>query len=130
MIDRRKPTCRRSGNDRRDYQRNQLTTEVSFLRSSCTSDLEPLSGVLCDVSPNGIRILTKVPLNIGESLLIEVYKDNKRLFNSTSKVIWQEQDGTESYSTGCELCALLSPKQEKVLNAILNRNRDNTKASL
>ncbi|MCH9655532.1 MAG: PilZ domain-containing protein [Gimesia sp.] len=121
MSDRRKSRSRRSGNERREYQRTKVTTEVSLLRSGSTSGNEPLNGILFDVSPNGIRILIDIPLSIGESLLVEVHNDGEHLFNSTAKVIWQEQDSSGKYSTGCELCVLLTEKQENILNEILNR---------
>jgi len=121
MTDRRKPKGRRSGNERREYQRIKVTTEVSLLRSGSTSGREPLNGILYDVSPNGIRMLIDIPLSVGESLLVEVHDNGEHLFNSTTKVIWQEQESSGKYSTGCELCVLLTKKQEKTLNEILNR---------
>ncbi|MCH9727203.1 MAG: hypothetical protein K0U86_20090 [Planctomycetes bacterium] len=60
MSDRRKSRSRRSGNERREYQRTKVTTEVSLLRSGSTSGNEPLNGILFDVSPNGIRILIDI----------------------------------------------------------------------
>ena len=120
MTDRRNPRGRRSGNERRGYQRIKVTTEVSLLRSGNASGREPLNGILYDVSPNGIRILIDTPLSVGESLLVEVHNNDEHLLNSTTKVIWQEQESSGKYSTGCELCVLLTEKQEKTLKEILN----------
>mgnify|MGYP003630052433 CR=1 FL=1 len=121
MTDRRRSTSRRSGDERRDYQRIKATTEVSLLQSGSDSSREPLNGMLSDVSSNGIRILVDIPLVIGESLLVEVHNAGKHLFNSTAKVIWQEQEPSGKYTTGCELRVLLTQKQEKTLSAFLDR---------
>ena len=120
MTDSRKSTSRRSGDERREYQRIKATTEVSLLRSGNGSSREPLNGMLYDVSLNGIRILVDIPLAIGESLLVEVHHAGEHLFNSTAKVIWQEQDSSGKFTTGCELCVLLTHKQEKTLKTFLD----------
>ncbi|MCA9015488.1 MAG: PilZ domain-containing protein [Planctomycetaceae bacterium] len=121
MTDRRQSTSRRSGNERRQYQRMKVETEVSLLRSGSSSGQAPINGTLYDVSSNGIRIYLDLPLLIGESLLVQVHNAGKHLFNSTAKVIWQELDHTGKYSTGCELCVLLTEKQEKTLNEFVVR---------
>lgn len=119
MTDRRRSTSRRSGNERRQFQRRKATTEVSLLRSGSSSNREPLSGLLYDISSDGIRILLEIPLSIGESLLVQVHNAGEHLFNTTAKVIWQEQEPTGKYTTGCELCVQLTQKQEKNLKAFL-----------
>tara|TARA_R110002095_G_scaffold195914_4_gene174654 strand:- start:1541 stop:1936 length:396 start_codon:yes stop_codon:yes gene_type:complete len=121
MTDRRRSTSRRSGDERREYKRTKATTEISLLRSGSVSSREPLNGMLSDVSLNGIRILVDIPLAVGESLLVEVHDAGKHLFNSTAKVIWHQQEPSGKYTTGCELCVLLTQKQEKTLNAFLDR---------
>lgn len=121
MTDRRSSTGRRSGNERRQYQRIKATTEVSLLRSGSTSGREPLNGILHDVSLDGIRILIDIPLSIGESLLVQVHNAGEHLFNTTAKVVWQEQEPTGKFTTGCELCVQLTQKQEKNLNAFVDR---------
>lgn len=118
MNDRRLSTNRRTGNERRQYGRIKATTEVNLMRSGNGSGNEPLKGTLYDVSLDGIRVLLDIPLSIGESLLVEVHNAGKHLFNSTAKVIWQKQEETGKYATGCELCVLLTQKQEKTLNEI------------
>lgn len=118
MNDRRQSTNRRSGNERRQYGRVKATTEVNLMRSGNVSGNEPIKGTLYDVSLDGIRVLLDTPLTIGESLLVEVQNAGKHLFNSTAKVIWQKQEETGKYATGCELCVLLTQKQERTLNEI------------
>lgn len=118
MNDRRLSTNRRTGNERRQYGRIKATTEVNLMRSGNGSGNEPLKGTLYDVSLDGIRVLLDIPLSIGESLLVEVHNAGKHLFNSTAKVIWQKQEETGKYATGCELGVLLTQKQEKTLNEI------------
>lgn len=118
MNDRRLSTNRRTGNERRQYGRIKAITEVNLMRSGNGSGNEPLKGTLYDVSLDGIRVLLDIPLSIGESLLVEVHNAGKHLFNSTAKVIWQKQEETGKYATGCELCVLLTQKQEKTLNEI------------
>lgn len=115
MIDRRKSTCRRSGNERRQYPRTKIETQVSLLRSGTSASNDPLDATLYDVSSNGIRICLDRPLAAGEALLVQVHDSGKHLFNSTAKVIWQEQDPAGMYATGCELCVLLTEKQLKTL---------------
>ncbi|QDV53469.1 PilZ domain-containing protein [Gimesia fumaroli] len=124
MTDRRKSTSRRSGNERRQYQRTKFETEVSLLRSGSSSGQGPINGTLYDVSSNGIRIRLDLPLSIGESLLVQVHNSGKHLFNSTAKVVWQEQDQTGKYSTGCELCVLLTEKQEKTLSEFIEQKNN------
>ncbi|WP_339732446.1 PilZ domain-containing protein [uncultured Gimesia sp.] len=121
MTDRRNSTSRRSGNERRQYQRIKVETEVSLLRSGSSTGQAPINGTLYDVSSNGIRIRLDLPLSIGESLLVQVHNSGKHLFNSTAKVVWQEQEQSGKYSTGCELCVLLTEKQEKTLNEFVDR---------
>ncbi|QDU06994.1 PilZ domain-containing protein [Gimesia aquarii] len=118
MNDRRQSTNRRTGNERRQYARVKATTEVNLMRAGSVSGNEPLKGTLYDVSLDGIRVLLDIPLSIGESLLVEVHNAGKHLFNSTAKVIWQKQEATGKYATGCELCVLLTQKQEKTLSEI------------
>jgi len=121
MIDRRISRNRRSGNERREYQRIQISTQVNFLRSGSAPGRESLSGTLYDVSSNGIRIVIDTQLSVGESLLLEVHNDGKHLFNSTSKVIWQDPEHSGKYSTGCELFVLLTKNQEEILSKIVDR---------
>lgn len=121
MTDRRSSTGRRSGNERRQFQRLKATTEVSLLRSGSSSSREPLNGILHDISSEGIRILLEIPLSIGESLLVQVHNAGEHLFNTTAKVVWQGQEPTGKYTTGCELCVQLTQKQEKTLKAFLDR---------
>lgn len=120
MTDRRKAMSRRSGSERRQYQRIKMETEVSLLRSGSSTGKPPINGSLYDVSSNGIRIRLDLPLSVGESLLVQVHNSGKHLFNSTAKVVWQEQDPAGRYSIGCELCVLLTEKQHKTLSEFID----------
>lgn len=120
MIDRRNSNNRRSGNDRRHYERLEAGIEVRLLRSGSDSGHEPLEGTVCDVSVDGIRMLLDIPLTIEETLLVQVHSAGEHLFNSTAKVVWQNQDPAGKYMTGCELCVFLTNKQFKTLRDFLD----------
>ena len=120
MIDRRNSNNRRSGNDRRNYERLEAGIEVRLLRSGSDSGHEPLEGTVCDVSVDGIRMLLDIPLTIEETLLVQVHSAGEHLFNSTAKVVWQNQDPAGKYMTGCELCVFLTNKQFKTLRDFLD----------
>lgn len=119
MIDRRKSENRRSGNERRNYERLEAGIEVRLLRSGSNADNKLLDGTLCDVSIDGIRVLLDVPLAINEALLVQVHNAGEHVFNSTAKVVWQNQDHAGNYVTGCELCVFLTNKQFKTLKDFL-----------
>ncbi|WP_417391156.1 PilZ domain-containing protein [Gimesia sp.] len=123
MTDRRKPTNRRSGEERRLHERLQAGPEIRLLRSGENGhEREPLNAVLYDVSLDGIRILLDLPLSIGETLLIQVHHSGEHLFNSTVKVMWQELTVLGQYTTGCEMCVCLTPKQLRTLKSYLDQN--------
>jgi|GEM_PF-1650248 len=119
MIDRRKSENRRSGSERRNYERLEAGIEVRLLRSGSNADNKLLDGTLCDVSVDGIRVLLDVPLAINEALLVQVHNAGEHVFNSTAKVVWQNQDHAGNYVTGCELCVFLTNKQFKTLKDFL-----------
>ena len=114
MIDRRNSNNRRSGNERRHFERLEAGIEVCLLRAGSGSGHEPLEGMVSDVSVDGLR-----PLSIEETLLVQVHNAGKHLFNSTAKVVWQNQDAVGKYVTGCELCVFLTNKQFKTLRDFL-----------
>ncbi|QDT30126.1 PilZ domain-containing protein [Gimesia panareensis] len=120
MIDRRKSNNRRSGDERRNFERLEAGIEVRLLRSGSNSGHEPLEGTVCDVSVDGIRMLVDIPLTIEESLLVQVHSAGEHLFNSTAKVVWQNQNPSGKYVTGCELCVFLTNKQFKTLRDFLD----------
>jgi hypothetical protein len=130
MTDRRKSNNRRSGEERRLHQRLQAGPEIRLLRSGENGSSEPLNAVLYDVSLDGIRMLLDLPLSIGETLLIQVHHSGEHLFNSTVKVMWQERTVLGQYTTGCEMCVTLTPKQAKTLNSYLKRNPGPVAAAL
>lgn len=119
MIDRRESDDRRTGNERRHYERLEAGIEVRLLRSGSNSGHEPLEGTLCDVSVDGIRIQLDIPLAVEETLLVQVHSAGEHLFNSTAKVVWQNQNAAGKYITGCELCVFLTNKQFKTLKNFL-----------
>lgn len=120
MIDRRKSNNRRSGDERRHFERLEAGIQVRLLRSGSNSAHEPLEGSVSDVSVDGIRMLVDVPLTIEETLLVQVHSAGEHLFNSTAKVVWQNQGPTGKYVTGCELCVFLTNKQFKTLRDFLD----------
>jgi len=100
----------------------QADPEIRLLRSGEKGSNEPLNAVLYDVSLDGIRILLDLPLSVGETLLIQVHDSGEHLFNSTVKVMWQELTVLGQYTTGCEMCVSLTPKQARTLHSYLEKN--------
>lgn len=129
MIDRRKSENRRSGSERRNYERLEAGIEVRLLRSGSNADNKLLDGTLCDVSVDGIRVLLDVPLAINEALLVQVHNAGEHVFNSTAKVVWQNQDHAGNYVTGCELCVFLTNKQFKTLKDFLGTQTNSAATS-
>ncbi len=119
MIDRRSSNNRRSGDERRNYERLEAGIEVRLLRSGGGSGHEPLEGTVSDVSVDGLRMLLDVALTIEETLLVQVHSAGEHLFNSTARVVWQNQDDSGKYVTGCELCVFLTNKQFKTLKEFI-----------
>ena len=122
MTDRRNIRARRQATDRRtadrrDENRNVLEAQIRFLKAGASVD-DALCGELLDVSAAGLRMVLDEPLNLGDTILVEVRPQDERCFNFTARVVWSEPHDSDRHRVGCELRVELTPKQWKVLEQI------------
>ncbi|GAB4138452.1 MAG: hypothetical protein Tsb009_06620 [Planctomycetaceae bacterium] len=113
----RRQSIERRVADRRDDERLPAETTIRFLRSS-GNHREVLHGMLLDVSRYGLKIHFDEPLDIDETLLIEVRDEDNRCFNSTVRVRRVMQNVENGQDVGCEFCVALSTRQMETLKRL------------
>ena len=110
MSDRRSQYDRRTTGERRLDIRTNLSKSLRLLRSA-TPTTEVVEGEVANISAGGVGLLIKTPLEVKETILLEIREPGKILMNLAADVVWQETRENGWTMVGCELRTRLSLSQ-------------------
>jgi len=73
------------------------------VRRSAPQSPGPLEAALVDLSRDGFRVRSLEPLEIGESVSIEIFEESSKLSVSLAGVVrWRLEDGDGGWLAGCQ----------------------------